>query len=753
MNAGNNAINPVTVNWSVNGVVQTPVVHSTQLNTIPSGLQYMDTVALGTVNLSNGNPATLKIWTSNPNNTGDVQNFNDTIEVVVTPTDFSISSNMDTICANNTLIMNLDPTTGIAPGSLAWQWSPNGTAWNTVANTDSTVHTVNTLTSDRYYRVRIQNELTTCYTDSLKIIFTDPQLLSWGDTSRCGPGPVTLSAVGGYGATVKWYNEPSGGQLLGTGNTHTTSFLTADSTYYVSAGLGSGSSTPKWIGNGTNMLSGYPNPFYTLYYGARIQYLITAAEMNAEGFTAGSILSLGLYVGNNSNFGLNNHYIRMKNTNATALTSWETGLTQVYSSTPSIPLTANSVNTFTFNTPFQWDGVSNIVIEMCYNNSGWGSTGATVRYTQTSFISSIYYRADNTSVCSSSSVTGTSSSRPNFEITMDASCESARQMVTAIVNPLPDPDLGPDVDTCIAVGTSVTLDPGPQANTPTYIWDNNSTGATRTVNASGTYHVEVTNQFDCAARDTINVNIKWNPEVDLAANGTNLCIGGTKVLDAGPDGQSGGNYYWNTGATTQTFTITAGGTYIAYVTSPEGCLTIDTVKIIENGYMPTVHAIVAQPQGQYTFQFMALNPQNVVLYVWDFGDGNTDTAVSPVHTYAQTGDYIVKLMAYSVCGDVLDSSTVHILTTSVRDLEDDKLVQIYPNPNNGSTLFIETKGDLIINDLVIYNNLGQEIKHVRQFDKVKKHAIELPLNLASGVYHLRILTNKGATNRKLDIIK
>jgi fibro-slime domain-containing protein len=34
---------------------------------------------------------------------------------------------------------------------------------------------------------------------------------------------------------------------------------------------------------------------------------------------------------------------------------------------------------------------------------------------------------------------------------------------------------------------------------------------------------------------------------------------------------------------------------------------------------------------------------NIVSYAWDFGDGNTGTGISPVHTYAATGEYMIEL--------------------------------------------------------------------------------------------------------------
>ena len=52
--------------------------------------------------------------------------------------------------------------------------------------------------------------------------------------SQCGPGTLTLLA--NDTATVYWYDAASGGNLLGTGNTFTTPFLAASTTYYAIAG-------------------------------------------------------------------------------------------------------------------------------------------------------------------------------------------------------------------------------------------------------------------------------------------------------------------------------------------------------------------------------------------------------------------------------------------------------------------------------------------------------------------------------------
>jgi len=57
----------------------------------------------------------------------------------------------------------------------------------------------------------------------------------------CAPGTVTLNATPAAPGTVRWWNQPAGGTLLGTGNSFTTPVLSATTTYYVDESFPSGS--------------------------------------------------------------------------------------------------------------------------------------------------------------------------------------------------------------------------------------------------------------------------------------------------------------------------------------------------------------------------------------------------------------------------------------------------------------------------------------------------------------------------------
>ena len=107
----------------------------------------------------------------------------------------------------------------------------------------------------------------------------------------------------------------------------------------------------------------------------RLQVLYSAAELSAAGATAGSISALTLRVATkNSTKAFNGFTISMANTATTNLNTGfvATTFTQVYTGNYT---SATGNNTFTFGTgagsssTFTWDGVSNIVVQFCFDNN------------------------------------------------------------------------------------------------------------------------------------------------------------------------------------------------------------------------------------------------------------------------------------------------------------------------------------------------------------------------------------------------
>src|SRR5438045_3830065 len=99
---------------------------------------------------------------------------------------------------------------------------------------------------------------------------------------------------------------------------------------------------------------------------------------------AGVIKSLGLFVSSKATAGsfvFQNFTISLQNTSLTSLTTTYTGIgfTTVFTGNIS---TASNWNDFTFSTPYNWDGTSNLLINICFNNGSAGS-GQDLVYTTT----------------------------------------------------------------------------------------------------------------------------------------------------------------------------------------------------------------------------------------------------------------------------------------------------------------------------------------------------------------------------------
>lgn len=168
-------------------------------------------------------------------------------------------------------------------------------------------------------------------------------------------------------------------------------------------------------GTSTNSQYNYPAPYGNWYWGAKHQILIRASEMTAAGMSPGNITALAFEVSVPAGTPLTGFTIRIKTTSATNVTSTfdNTGFVTVYG--PQTYTDATGWNTHTLSTPFAWDGISNIIIQTCFNNTSY-TINAQMRYTSTSYNSVVFFRQDAPGVCNQSSGT-TSTNRPNIRFT------------------------------------------------------------------------------------------------------------------------------------------------------------------------------------------------------------------------------------------------------------------------------------------------------------------------------------------------
>ncbi|MEQ8560420.1 MAG: PKD domain-containing protein, partial [Cytophagales bacterium] len=128
---------------------------------------------------------------------------------------------------------------------------------------------------------------------------------------------------------------------------------------------------------------------------------------------------------------------------------------------------------------------------------------------------------------------------------------------------------------------------------------------------------------------------------------------------------------------------------------------------------------------------------NATSYAWDFGDGNLDSTLQPVHVYASSGIYTVTLTVSNGCGINIISKDVTVGMVGFKnDLSSN--LKAYPNPNEGS-LFVEGLNTTLIKN---YNIRITDMKGSIMNSKisvVSDREILLDMNTyPQGLYLLRI---------------
>jgi hypothetical protein len=309
-------------------------------------------------------------------------------------------------------------------------------------------------------------------------------------------------------------------------------------------------------------------------------------------------------------------------------------------------------------------------------------------------------------------------------------CASPRTQVTVNVNPVPNVSLS-DTTTC----GSLVLDAGNSG--ATYTWSTGSTSQTVTVSNSGTYSVLV-NNGSCAASDSAVVTINPNPTVSLGSDPT-LCDGASGTMDAG---NTGSQYLWTTGDTTQTIAVTASGTYSVAVTNAFNCAVSDTINV----------ATLNQPSGTVavdtagcpTIVFTASNNGGpAASQTWNFGDGNTGTGANPTHAYSANGTYTVTFIQENACGADTVSSIVTVNCIVGTTLPQGAGIQLYPNPSNGLTAleFNLPAATPALIELTDVN--GKVIMHQSTQLSAGLSKVELDLSkFSTGMYLVRVVADE-----------
>lgn len=521
------------------------------------------------------------------------------------------------------------------------------------------------------------------------------------------------------------------------------------------------------LGNLTNDSFEYPAPYGNYYEGAKHHFLILASELSNAGLTAGNFTKLGFNATNlNSSDPLLNYNIGIATTTVSSLSGFSQSIFINYVSIPSYTPVLG-MNNHQLSMPFSWDGVSNLVIETCFDNTSSGfSNNVSVTQSATSFTSSVWYRADAVpSICTETITTSNANQRPNFyfeqikpvsylwspaiglnstTISNPVSILTNSQTYTVNVttggcmsydtlrittNPAAIPQLGADTNLCFS---PYTLKANVTANG--YLWNNSSVNSSISVNNTGKYWVQTTSSNGCVVADTINIVVSSNPIVTLGAD-TAFCAGSSINLYCG---NAGSTISWNTGANTPFITVNTVGTYSVLVTNSAGCKESDVINVTSKA-KPTVSLDFT---GQTHFCPTSNNPRPLIEGIPSGGTyiGSGVSGNNFIPSMAGQGSYVI---IYNYTGPNGCSNTATDMLTvdacvGVEELTQNINLNVYPNPNSGA-FTIEINSASNMDAQININTVDGRLVYNKEvsIDGIVTQPIDLT-DLANGIYYLTV---------------
>lgn len=258
-------------------------------------------------------------------------------------------------------------------------------------------------------------------------------------------------------------------------------------------------------------------PFYGAYAGGRSQMLFTAAELNALGITKGKIQSIAFDLTTKTSTAGFNMSIKMGCTPLAQLTDFIpiSQMKLVYQN-PNYN-TVSGINTFPLNTEFVWDGVKNLVVEICFYNgqNNTNGSGDAVMYSNTAN-PQFYTQNSNFGGCElpsaqSPSVPISSTARPNILFSL---CDIPNKTWKFRWNP---------------------------AN---FVYDSTAGVTTAYVNGITTYHVYTTGGNKCEVTDSVTVTLSQH-DLKVRPMDTTICEGDTyQALATGIGNAPSQSFLW-----------------------------------------------------------------------------------------------------------------------------------------------------------------------------------------------------------------
>jgi hypothetical protein len=182
--------------------------------------------------------------------------------------------------------------------------------------------------------------------------------------------------------------------------------------------IGTGTTSTQW-------------PFYTLYDDSRTDMLYLASEISTGGGAAGSIIQIGFNVVSADPMTMNGFKIYLQRTNDSTISTFtSTGWIICYDEAYTVQGTGWQF--ITLQKPFEYDGTSNLLIEICFNNNTYTSSSSVNSTAATGRVVHNHQDLTTTDGCTAITTPGTSyTALPNICMIMNTAV-NANTPVTVI---------------------------------------------------------------------------------------------------------------------------------------------------------------------------------------------------------------------------------------------------------------------------------------------------------------------------------
>jgi PKD repeat protein len=613
---------------------------------------------------------------------------------------------------------------------------------------------------------------------------------------RCGPGTVELQASVASGQHLNWYNINTGGNVLSNSNTFTTGFLNSNATFYVSGSaipLGPSGNVGIVTLDATKTNGVGLAPQFGLQFNAISAFnLSTVTLYPVSASNAAGTITIGLYnnantliqqatfdvVGSPQNLTSLSPYVAELNFAIPQGNNYKLGIVGFTGITAClINGSGPSTVTFPYNlagavsiTNSLVAGASNTEVYNYFYNWQIGNNNcesSRVPVTATIKALPVINLGNDTTICQGDTITlqagNTAASylwkngqiSPEIKIASEDtvwvkvvganSCENTDTII--IANGIIPTRILPELVT-ICAGDTAVLNAG--ATTNSYLWSNNATANIIRVDDAGTYTVRIKSAHGCMIWDSTKVQVNALP-ISTLANDTTICSSIEMNLTAGDNSNE---YLWNNGATTSSITATEDGLYIVRITDANNCKISDSITLtyFEDASVNGFNFVPMFNEELGRVRFNPINPQHVTTYTWDFGDGTAlSNDMNPIHDYDTFGKYTVRLTVTSECKDTTYTQEINVGTTGIEDvLENSENIIVYPNPAQHYLIINSKDASSKMVSVVMYNLLGAQVYQNHTLGQ--EHRINTD-QLPSGMYTIKIATEKGWINKKIQIVK